>query len=340
MRIFQDVDSFTPNPDQPLYLILGNFDGLHLGHQALLHEGVRRAKNASGRAAVFTFREHPQLVLQAGFKPALLTSLEHKLFLLAQMKIDDCFLLPFTLPFSKMEAGQFIEKILVKKLHVRGVCLGMNARFGHDREGNAASMKQYASRYGFEFYEVGSVKAGGSLISSSRIRKLIVEAKLEEAAKCLGRAYSVFARVIRGAGRGKSLGYPTANLETLDSLLVAKGVYPVRVRVLEMEKKVRMSTKSEEFETLSIGSWLCGVLNFGRRPTFGAAVGETAEVFILDFEGDLYGKTLEVEFYPPLRPERTFQNPEALKKQIAQDIERSRQFFARLLKKGFTKAGK
>ncbi len=329
MRILKSVDSYRPDNQHPLFLGLGNFDGVHAAHEELIRRLVQLAKEAGGRSAVLTFFEHPQTVLHPGIKPQLLTSPDQKLFLLKGLGVDLCFLLPFTSHFSKTEPAEFVEEILVKKLKVRHVCLGFNARFGHNRRGDAKMMSELAARFGFEFDEMNPVKKAGDFVSSSRIRKLVEKGQLEEAFECLSRPFSIFAEVVRGEGRGAGLGTPTANLKPQNDILPPQGVYPVTVRVLK--------PLSKEPGDLEPGPWLQGVLNYGLRPTFGGSNKEAiAEVFIFDFKENLYGGLVEVVFHPLLRTERAFSGPEALKDQIAKDVEAVKHYF-RQSKKIFTK---
>lgn len=339
MRILKDLESFRPNPDLPLILALGNFDGVHLGHRALLARVVDKARNRKGTSAVFTFLDHPQRILHPQSRPPLLSSPVHKLFLLNRLGITLCFLMPFTREFSRMGPSVFVEEILVKRLGVSEVCLGHNAHFGHDRKGDAVLMRALASQHGFLFEEMPPVRAAGDFVSSSRIRKLIEAGNLDEAAESLGRPFSIFATVVKGAGRGAGLGTPTANLEPESEILPPEGVYPVKLRIIQCEQIAKVGEGGEEFKMKTPGPWLEGVLNYGRRPTFGT--GETRpipEVFIFDFQGEIYGKTLEVVFHPRLRREAAFASPDALKTQIAQDIKAARGYFAARPKKTFTKS--
>ena len=229
-----------------------------------------------------------------------------------------------------MGARPFVEEILVNQLNVREVCMGYNAHFGYRREGDRAMMRRLAGEYGIKFEEIEPIRAGGDYVSSSRLRKLVQEGRLDEAALCLGHAFRMLGRVIPGAGRGAALGYPTANLETAHDIFPPRGVYPVLLRVIDYENKAARGNSDSLFTLRSKGEWLCGVLNYGLRPTFKTAQPETdrsiPEVHLLDFQGDLYGKRVEIEFYPRLREEKVFEGQEALKRQISKDIEESRRY--------------
>jgi riboflavin kinase/FMN adenylyltransferase len=341
MQVLTDLKSFRPDPNHPLVLGLGNFDGLHQGHQKLLKHVLEKARQLKGISAVLTFREHPQHVLHPKAKQPLLTPGEYKLVLLCEAGIEFCLWLPFTQEFSKIEPESFVKEILVNKLHVKEVCLGYNARFGHDRRGDASLVRKLAVQYGFEFEEIPPVQMAGDFVSSSRIRRLVAEGDLEQASACLGHPFTVLGKVVGGAGRGKGLGFPTANLEISNEVMPPEGVYPVEIRRLELSKILLEKTSIQDFRVSSKGPRLFGVLNYGCRPTFktqGQGAAESvAEVFILDFAGELYGEFLEVVFHPRLRTEMAFENPELLKNQIQKDIEKTRAYFGSL-KKAFTKA--
>ncbi len=325
MRIINDFNHFKSKKEK-LVLALGNFDGLHLGHQKLLQYVAGQARKHQARAAVFTFKDHPQSVLHPKGKPFLLHSLGQKLFLLAQAGMDYCFLQSFTPNFSKMSAEDFVKKVLVQKLHVLEVCMGHGARFGCAREGDAHLMKKLAKRYSFFFKEMAPVKMGGLTVSSTLIRKWVIEGELGKAAKGLGRPLSVFGRIIRGRGHGGTLGFPTANLEVDHPASLPLGVYIASARFLpqgifrEAEREVKAKK--------NLAPWLPGVLNFGRRPTFPEAQTPRPilELHLLDFKGQLYGKNMEVALHAFIRPETRFPNDEALKVQIAADVRKAKAY--------------
>ncbi|MSR77535.1 MAG: bifunctional riboflavin kinase/FMN adenylyltransferase [Candidatus Omnitrophica bacterium] len=342
MHLIESLQDFHPST-KPLVLALGNFDGLHLGHQKLLQKVKESAQNFQGTSAVLTFRQHPQTVLHPLDKPLLLNSAAHKLWMLEELGLDLCFMIPFTEIFSRMSAENFVEEVLVNRLKVRKIFLGANARFGHGRKGDGSVMHQLSDHFGFEFEEVTGVQAGGELVSSSRIRKLIQQGNLKETCECLGRPYRILSEVIHGDGRGAELGFPTANLKIDQEVMPPEGVYAVKVRKMSPSPNpllVRQKTDPPIFERdgemarvrgggFSPDPWLSGVLNFGSRPTFypGEKVSVVAEVFILDLKDknlSLYGCCLEVAFYEKLREEQAFSSAEALKAQIGQDIESAR----------------
>jgi riboflavin kinase/FMN adenylyltransferase len=341
MEIHTTFDHYQANSRRPLILGVGNFDGVHRGHQALLQCVLKKAKKQKGIPAVFTFREHPQQVLHPGSNPGLLTTVLHKLILFAGAGIESCFLISFTKTFSKMTAANFVEDVLVKKFNARDVVLGFSARFGHDRAGDAALMAELAKKFDFGFEKISPVRAGEECVSSSRIRKMITEGKFSEAEECLGRPHSIVVQVIRGDGRGKGLGYPTANLDIAGLTMPPEGVYPVLLRVVKLQPNEAGGKSEGRFSLPCFGPWHIGALNYGRRPTFKTdQTTPCAEVFVLNFQEDLYGQTVEVVFYPKLRGEMAFKDVSHLKQQIAEDVRQVNRFFGSQAKNCFTSLSK
>ncbi len=327
MRILTGPEAYQPAPGRPLVLGIGNFDGLHLGHQALLDHVLQQAAQEKGTAAVLTFQNHPQQVLHPESRPALLLSPLHRLLLFAERGLQLCFWLPFTEAFSKVRAREFVEKILVGQLAVREVVMGYNAFFGYRREGDSRLMAQLADEMGFRFRCIEPVQAGGDYVSSSRVRKLVAAGRMEEAAVCLGHAFRFLGRVYHGDGRGRSLGFPTANLEILQDIMPPPGVYPARARILDLEAP-RMG-EAGDFRVLRRTEWQSGILNFGYRPTFqGGESQALPELHLFDFDGDLYGRQVEVALGPRIREEKAFDSAETLKKQIAEDVKVCREKLA------------
>lgn len=328
MRLWTRLESYQALPDCPLILALGNFDGVHRGHQRVLQGVLDHAKARRGIPAVLTFSEHPQRVLHHSSEPALLTSPQHRLLLFRERGIDLCFLLPFTVPFSKTSPENFVEEWLVKKLKAREIHLGYNAHFGFDRRGNAALMRELAQRFKFDFHESKPVKVEGKFVSSSLIRRLIQEGDLGRTEEFLGRPFSLVASVVRGSGRGRELGFPTANLRPHSEILPPRGVYPVEVREICFHLNPTGQEDEFEYDLEKFGPWQRGILNYGVRPTFGGSSEEAVpEVFLFDFTGDLYGKTMEVVFHPRLREEIRFQDSRELAQAIEKDVAFARKYF-------------
>lgn len=328
MEIITDLSHFDKSRHQKLVVAIGNFDGVHLGHKEIIELAKSRAKEIDGTAAIFTFREHPRRVLAKQNAPEILTSLEHKLVLLEQSGIELCFLINFTKQFSEQSAENFVKEILVGQLNAREICMGFNARFGHDRRGDNVLMQELAKKYNFTFIEAPACVKNGQAISSTLLRSLIKKGDLEETAQLLGRPYSFFGTVIRGHGRGKELGIPTANLDPHSEVLPPEGVYAVRVRIFECEL-LEMVSGITKLEKRTVGDHLLAVLNYGTCPTFGAEDRALPEVHVLDYHQDLIGKTVEVEVGLRIRDEQKFPNAEALKNQIFKDIETAKSWFKR-----------
>lgn len=326
MLLFAEPEAYKPAPGRPLFLALGNFDGFHAGHRDIARRVIAEARKANGLAAFLTFREHPQLVLNPGAELKLLTPLEQKIFLLSEAGLDACFLFPFTDSFRRLEAEDFVSELLVKKLQAKKVFLGYSAHFGFKRRGTADLMKRLAATHGFEFEEVGPVQIEGQAVSSSRIREGIEQGAFEETRKAMARPFGIFAEVVRGDGRGASIGFRTANFDAAQLILPPNGVYPVSLRKLSICKQApALGTEEWSFE---FGQVMSGIANLGIRPTFHGTKGSRVlEVHVLDFEGDLYGQTFEVVFHPRIREERGFSGPDALKQQIRADIQAARGYF-------------
>jgi riboflavin kinase/FMN adenylyltransferase len=319
MRIFGDVRQYHSKSSRDLFLGIGNFDGLHLGHQALLDRVLSEARQHKGVPAILTFRIHPQQILHPEKKPRLLFSAEYKNVLLARAGIEICFQIDFTEKFSQIDPFVFAREWLCEKLKVREVCMGYNARFGQGRRGDGALMAHLARELGFEFCRIPPVRAAGESVSSSRLRGLVKEGKLGEVQACLGRPFSLMGRVVQGAGRGRGMGFPTANLQTGGIVLPPYGVYTAWTRTVKPRGADPDSVKKLQ---VTHGQWFKSILNLGYRPTFKENQPEpTLEVFILDRPGlGLYGQTLEVVFERYVRSEKAFTSIESLKKQIQRDV--------------------
>jgi len=287
---------------------IGNFDGVHLGHRAILGRVVQRARELKGRAVAVTFEPHPLKVLRPGLELPLLTTGAQKLKLLAGAGLEAVVVLPFTPEFAQLPARDFVQEYFCRRLKVREVVVGHDYAFGRGREGNIDLLKEMGRSHGFTVQVVWAVEAEGAVVSSSLIRALLRLGKVDAANRLLGRPYAVVGQVYQGHGRGaKLLGVPTANLRPENELLPASGIYAVWVR--------------RGAETLP------GVANIGTCPTFDDAE-LSLEVHILDFHGDLYGEDLEVEFVGRLREERRFPSIEALAAQIRADMDAAREALA------------
>jgi riboflavin kinase/FMN adenylyltransferase len=283
---------------------VGNFDGVHRGHQALVSAAVARARETGGRAVVLTFDPHPARVLKPGRAPAALTTLAQKEEILGDLGVDLLAVLPFDASVAGLSPEAFARTVLHGVLGASDVVVGESFRFGHRRAGDARALLALGERLGFSVQALPPVLEGGSPVSSSRVRDELVRGDVGAARSLLGRPYFVDAAVVRGDGRGRAIGVPTANLEADNEILPAHGVYAARCRVPG-------------------GRWRVAVVNLGRRPTFGGGR-VTLEAHLVDFEGDLYGARLRLEFHGRLRGELRFDGPQALVARIRQDVAEAR----------------
>lgn len=289
---------------------IGNFDGIHLGHQAILKTVVDRAHDLEGEAVVYTFDPHPRKVLRPEKAPALLTTLEQKLELLDAAGVDVVIVEPFTVAFAGTGADEFVHT-LHERVRPVEVYVGYDFHFGRDREGSMRMLTEVGPRLGFSVTIIPEVTMEDGDVNSTRIRQLLAEGEPERAARMLGRTFTIRGRVVRGDERGRKIGFPTANLDPENELLPAAGVYAGELRPLDAGDP-------------AAGARLPAVINVGRRPTFEDAVGLVAEAHAIDWSGDLYGRRVELAFAAWLRAERRFPGVDALREQIAQDVEDGR----------------
>lgn len=284
---------------------VGNFDGVHRGHQALVAAALQEARARQGTAAVLTFDPHPSRVLHPERAPSALMTLEQKAEALGGLGVEHLAVLEFTRALAGQTAEEFAHGVLVQSLGAQAVVVGANFRFGRGRAGDVGVLEALGDRMGFTVCVVPPVLHGGAPVSSTRVRQAVGQGDVREAAALLGRPYFIDGRIVRGDGRGRTLGFPTANLEVVNEALPARGVYACWCR-LEAE-----------------GMPLAAAVNVGRRPTFGGEA-TTVEAHLLDFSGDLYGRLVRLSFEERLRGEVRFAGPEALKAQIGADVARAR----------------
>jgi len=299
--------------DEPLtrpIVTIGNFDGVHLGHRAILETVVGRARDLDGVAVVYTFDPHPRKVLRPANAPGLLTTLDQKVELLEQAGVDVVVVEPFTSEFAHTQANEFIQRCLHERLRPVEVYVGYDFHFGRDREGSMRMLTEQGPRLGFSVTIIPEVTMDDGDVNSTRIRELLAEGRPERAARMLGRPFTVRGTVVRGDERGRTLGFPTANLAPENEVLPASGVYAGHLHLLDEGNPPRNAR-------------LPAVMNVGRRPTF-AGEETRAEAHVLDFDGDLYGRRVEISFSLRLRSEQKFESVEALKQQIGEDVEQGR----------------
>ena len=302
MQIVRGLESFPPD-SAPSAVALGAFDGIHLGHRAILGTAVTRARHDKLRALACTFDRHPMEVLQPDRAPLPITTLEERLELIAETGIDTTLVIPFTPAVAGIEAQTFVRDVLVGTLKAREIVVGFNHRFGRGARGDAKLLEALAVTLGFRAHIVPALLVDGVAVSSSEIRAALQRGDLPDAARFLGRPYSIRGEVVRGAGRGRTLGFPTANVKTDRPLGLPVGVYVCRLTVGGRQHQA--------------------VVNVGFRPTFGET--ELAvEAHVLDFTGNLYDERVTLTFVRRLREERKFPSVDALREQIALDVAAAR----------------
>ncbi len=308
MRIIRHIATHPRRFDGPV-LTLGNFDGVHRGHRAILARVVSEARRMGGEAVAMTFAPHPIAVLRPERAPAVLTCLRHKAELIAAAGIDVLLLHRFTHAFAQLTPEEFVDRFVVGRLGARKVVVGYSVTFGHDRRGNATVLRELGARAGFEVEIVGPVQVTSHVASSSAVRRAIAAGDMPLASDLLGRDHRVVGRVARGHRRGVTIGFPTANVRVRQGMYPPNGVYAVIGRT----------------------AYGChgGVANIGHNPTFGDRAPRTLEVHLFDFDGDLYGQRCDVAFVERLRSETRFPSAEALAAQIQRDAEQARAVLAR-----------
>ena len=304
MELVLGIDAL-PLPDGPTVVTVGFFDGVHLGHRTVLERAVQEAHARRLRSAAVTFDRHPREVLTPGREPRLLTTVERKAELIAGVGIDLVLVLEFTEAFSRWLAGEFIERVLVDGLRTQHAVVGADFTFGYEAAGDVDTLIEVGSAAGFTAERVELVHFGDRRISSSSIREALVAGDLAWPEEALGRRFVLDGTVVRGAGRGAGLGWPTANLRTPPRLLLpGSGVYAGRARVPK-------------------GDYVAAI-NVGTNPTFGVEPLHV-ESYLLDFDGDLLGQPMAIEFWARLRDEERFETSEELSDVIADDVRRTRE---------------
>jgi riboflavin kinase/FMN adenylyltransferase len=307
MRTLVGLDALGPS-ERGLALAIGTFDGVHVGHRALIAQAMDRAAGEGWESGVLTWDRHPAQTLRPDKAPPLLTTPERKAELIDSLGVDLLVVLPFDEAFSHITAEDFAGDILAKRLGIDAVFVGPGWRFGHGRAGDMDLLRRTGADLGYDAVEVDAVEVGGEVVSSSRTRKAVAAADLEAVRTLLGRAFDVDGEVMTGDGRGRQLGVPTANLAVVEGLATPPlGVYAGRARVDDV--------------------WYLAATNIGTNPTFGGDK-VRIETYILDFDADIYGKTIRIEFHERLRDEKRFDNVADLVTQMHDDIDRTRELLA------------
>ncbi len=305
MEIIKGIESLKRPLRNPV-VTLGNFDGVHLGHQQIFRRVKEEASKIHGQGVVITFEPHPLKVLAPERFLPLLAPFRKKMMLIEESGIDIVLCIEFSIKFSEIPPDEFIRSILVGKIGVKKVIIGYNYHFGKGQRGDAQALKEAGESYGFEVEVVEPLKVGQTIVSSSKIRTLIQAGEVEEASKLLGRDYQVIGKVVQGQKRGQTLGFPTANLEISDELYPKAGVYAVEV-----------VWHQQHFN---------GLANIGSNPTFSVQTRRrgkqfSLEVHILDFNQELYGMEIEVRFKKRIRDEVRFESSSLLTEQIKKDVQ-------------------
>jgi len=307
MEIFTSFQDMQQPPTTPI-LTMGNFDGIHRGHQHIFRLVQQRAKELQGTSCVLTFDPHPQKALFPEKEFFLINHMEEKIEIIRRIGIDALFCVPFTREFAASPPLNFVQRILVDTLHVREIYVGENSRFGSGQEGTPEQLALWGETYGFTVCRIPPIRHNGSIVSSTKIRQLLRAGAVDQAADFLDRPYAVDGLVVQGTHRGTTLlGYPTANIDVHHELIPGKGVYICHVK----------------WNTTLYPA----VINIGTNPTFQQKNTIFVEVHILDFHADLYGQRITVLFRKRLRDELKFPTYQDLIQQIAQDVTDTQAFF-------------
>lgn len=319
MRVFRGLN---PPADAGAVITIGNFDGMHLGHQALLHQLRAEAQTRGLHSSVLTFAPHPREFFArkaagaAAVIPARLHTLREKLEALAAAGIDETRVCRFDDRFAGLSPEDFVRDVLVGAMHAKHVLIGDDFRFGARRAGDFALLQTLGARYGFTVSSLNSQCLGGERISSSQVRSALATGDLSRAEALLGYPYAMEGRVVQGRQLGRTIGVPTANVQIHHDPLPLRGVFVVDVALDETRAAVPQASRR-----------YAGVANLGYRPTLGGDTRPLLEVHLFDFEGDLYGAHLDVRFLTKLRDEMTFADFGALTNQIQTDLMQARRFF-------------
>ena len=298
MQIYYDFEA-PSELFQESIVTVGVFDGLHVGHQAVIQQILTQAKKFKLASFVLTFDPPPLAFLAPERCPPALTTLPKKIEILEQLGVDAVVFARFDAYLQQMSPSTFVQQVLLERLHARQVIVGYDWQFGKGRSGNADALKELGDQYQFDVMIVGPVQLHNQPVHSTRVREAIAGSNLDLASELLGRRYSIIGEVVKGEGRGRQIGFPTANVDVGNQMLPPSGVYAVQVK-LE-------------------GCMFAGVLNMGNRPTFDGEKFQI-ETHLFDFEKMIYGEEIEIFFIKKIRAERRFPNPEMLVNQIRQDV--------------------
>jgi riboflavin kinase/FMN adenylyltransferase len=304
MNIFHAANELKTE-GKKVCLAIGFFDGVHLGHQQILRQTIADAHQHDSLALVLTFDRHPSVIVAPDKTPPLIYSLPQKLRAIQSLGAENILLIEFDKKFSEQTGEQFIRSLAQDPGKIHSICVGANFVFGHKRSGNVALLKKLGAELNFQVHGLSALSLDGQRVSSTRIREAIRAGDLDDAGQMLGRPYAISGNVVIGDKLGRQLGFPTANIDTTGLVLPPNGVYAALTRVEGKLYRV--------------------ALNIGFRPTVAAGKQLRVEAHLLDFQGELYGKDLEIEINEKLRDEKKFASPEELRQQIARDVAAVRQ---------------
>ena len=307
METLRSISELSRLPG-PLFLAIGVFDGVHLGHQAVISTSAEHARTANGTPVVVTFDPHPEKVLRPQAATHLLTATPHKIALFRELGVAHLLIIKFDKQFAATEPEDFVQQLVEHSKPLREICVGHEWSFGKNRRGNLKLLNEFGARFDFGVVGIPPVTVNGELVSSTTIRQALEAGDLKRAAQMLGREYTILGTVVRGDDLGKKIGFPTANLSAHNEQFPPNGVYFAEARL--------------------DGAIYPGVVNLGCRPTVSSKTERILEIYLLDFEGDIYGKDIEVRFIRYLRPEKKFENIEALVRQIEFDVKQARELSA------------
>lgn len=309
-----DVIHYPEDPRPPGWrspvLALGNFDGLHRGHVKIIERIQRGAGERAGMSVVLTFDPHPPRIVRPDKAPPLLMTKAQKIEALGRAGVQGVAVVRFTREMSQWEPDVFVRRVLVEWLRVAEVWVGADFLFGRDRTGNFTVLRALGAQYGFRVEKIDPIRYKDFVVSSTRIRRLLAEGRVDEAAALLGHHYAIEGTVVEGNKRGREIGFPTANLATDNELVPPNGVYATAITI--------------------DGQVLPSVTNIGQRPTFGDSLATTIEAHVMGQSMDLYGRKVRLAFVQRLRDERKFPDLEALQEQISADVRRATRLFDRL----------
>ena len=308
MKILRSISELT-HLRGPLFLAIGVFDGVHLGHQAVISTSARHAHSADGTPVVVTFDPHPAKVLRPQQAPHLLTATKHKIALIRKLGVAHLLVVEFNRDFAATLPEEFVSQLVAHSQALREICVGHEWSFGKNRAGNLDLLKKLGAQFQFHVVGIPPVTVAGEVVSSTAIRQAVEGGDLATAARMLGREYTILGTVVHGQAVGNKIGYPTANLSAHSEQFPPNGVYFAEGWIRGVQHH--------------------GVVNVGFRPTVSRGQPErTVEIHLLDFDEDIYGEDVEVRFLQYLRPERKFESVDALARQIDTDVKRARELCA------------